>query len=364
MDGGTCFQSEICRRWPHIVPVCRCGLIAPPSPDRSVAFPAGLDKVDNQMFEDFDFDVLDDPNYKEDAVREDLVAPLLRALGYQPTGQQRMQRSQSLVHPFVMIGSQKRTIHIVPDYTLWYNDEAVLVLDAKKPSESLIKSTHVEQAFSYAIHPEVRTKSYALCNGRELVLYDIDRHEPVFRVQLNQLRDRWIEVLKYLSPEALINHHHREFLADIGIFLKNAGFDSPQDITFTNSRITSLAITTGSILTASAGHQMVEGIAFQGSFDMPLEILRVLLSCLPAAASAMVTKALKDPHSMVWVGGIIEMAWTVQLGVEEVGLYKHDPLIPLIVKSILGVSRAEPIQPTPDGLPGHVLNLPGILNYL
>ena len=316
------------------------------------------------MFEDFDFRVLDDPNYKEDAVREDLVAPLLRALGYQPTGKQRMQRSQSLVHPFVMIGSQKRSVHIIPDYTLWHNDRAVLVLDAKRPSESLIKSQHVEQAFSYAIHPDVRTKSYALCNGRELVLYDIDRSEPVFRVKMNELRDHWGDVLKHLSPEALLNHHHREFQADLGIFLKNAGFGTSHEITFTNSRITSLAITTGGVLTASAGHKMVEDIGFQGSFDMPMEVLPVLVSCLPPAAAAMVVKALKEPHSYVWVGGVIDMVWTIRLGVEELGLYQHDPLIPLMVTAIRGVSRREPIQPTPEGLPGHVLNLPSTLSYL
>jgi hypothetical protein len=316
------------------------------------------------MFEDFDFSVLDDPNYKEDAVREDLVAPLLRALGYQPTGKQRMQRSQSLFHPFVMIGSQKRQIHIVPDYTLWYEDQAVLVLDAKRPSESLVKSTHVEQAFSYAIHPDVRTRSYALCNGRELVLYDIDRHGPVFRIRLNELGDRWTDALKHLSPEALIDHHHREFEADLGIFLKNAGFDGSHEITFPNSRLTSLGITTGGVLTATAGHRMVEDIGFHGSFDMPVNVLPAILSCLPAEAANMVTKALGNPRSTVWVGGVIEMAWTIRLGVEEVGLYKHDPLIPLLVTAIMGVFRGEPIQPTPDGLPGSILNLPTVLSFL
>jgi hypothetical protein len=316
------------------------------------------------MFEDFDFAALDNPSYKEDAVREDLVAPLLKALGYQPTGRQRVQRSQSLVHPFVMIGSQKRKINIIPDYTLWYDDRAVLVLDAKKPSEVLTKSGHVEQAFSYAIHPEVRTKSYALCNGRELVLYDIDRFEPVFRVQMNQLADQWTELLKHLSPEALIDHHHRIFQADLGIFLKNAGFNGSHEITFANSRVASLAITTGGVLTASAGHKMVEDIGFQGSFDMPIELLPVIVSCLPAEASGMITKALRSPHDVVWVGGAIEITWTVKLGVEETGLYKHDPLIPLIVTAIRDVSRTEPIQSTPDGLPGHILNVPGILSYL
>jgi hypothetical protein len=259
---------------------------------------------------------------------------------------------------------QKRNIHIIPDYTLWYDDRAVLVLDAKKPSEPLVKSNHVEQAFSYAIHPEVRTRSYALCNGRELVLYDIDRPDPVLHVQLNQLQENWTNVLKHLSPEALINHHHREFQSDLGIFLKTAGFTSSHEITFSNSRVTSLAICNNGGLTASAGHKMVDDIGFQGSFDMPIEVLPVMLSCLPAQASSIVVKALNRPHSAVWVGGVIEMMWTVHLGVEDVGLYNHDPLIPLLVTAIHGISRAEPIQPAPEGLPGDVLNLPGILNYL
>ena len=117
------------------------------------------------MFEDFT--VLDDPSFKEDAVREELIAPLLRRLGYLPTGRLRVVRSKPLTHPFVMIGSKKYPVKIVPDYTLMVDEEALLVLDAKAPSEPIIKSHHVEQAFSYAIHPEIRSSTYGLCNGRE-----------------------------------------------------------------------------------------------------------------------------------------------------------------------------------------------------
>ena len=34
------------------------------------------------MFEDLDFSVLDDPSFKEDAVREEIIAPILKRLGY------------------------------------------------------------------------------------------------------------------------------------------------------------------------------------------------------------------------------------------------------------------------------------------
>jgi len=66
------------------------------------------------MFEEFDFKVLDDPSFKEDGVREELIAPLLRRLGYLPTGRLKVVRSKPLVHPYVMIGSKRYPIHIPP----------------------------------------------------------------------------------------------------------------------------------------------------------------------------------------------------------------------------------------------------------
>ena len=118
------------------------------------------------MFEKFDFSVLDDASFKEDAVREEIVAPILRKLGYRPSGAQRVVRSKSLTHPFVMIGSKKHPVSIVPDYTLFHDDTPLMVLDAKAPNQPIVACQNVEQVYSYAIHPEVRCEHYSLCNGR------------------------------------------------------------------------------------------------------------------------------------------------------------------------------------------------------
>jgi len=71
------------------------------------------------MFSDFDFSALDSPAFKEDDVREEIIAPIIRRLGYRPTGSIQVQRSKALVHPFVMIGSKRHAVNIVPDYTLY-----------------------------------------------------------------------------------------------------------------------------------------------------------------------------------------------------------------------------------------------------
>lgn len=53
------------------------------------------------MFENFDFEVLQDPQFKEDAVREEIILPLIKQLGYTLTGNSKIIRSKSLVHPYV-----------------------------------------------------------------------------------------------------------------------------------------------------------------------------------------------------------------------------------------------------------------------
>ena len=48
------------------------------------------------FLKDFDFKLLDDPDFKEDSVREEIILPLLKYLGYSASGQNRIVRSKSL----------------------------------------------------------------------------------------------------------------------------------------------------------------------------------------------------------------------------------------------------------------------------
>jgi hypothetical protein len=178
---------------------------------------------DEIMFSDIDFSVLDDPTFKEDAVREEVIAPILRRAGYRATGPLRVQRSQNLKHPFVMIGSKKHPVTIIPDYTLFHNDRALMILDAKRPSEEIVNSVHVEQAYSYAIHPEVRCKVYGLCNGRQLSLFHTERDKPVFVIETSEIDERWEEVAKHFSQAILETPEILDFHPDLGLHAYKAG---------------------------------------------------------------------------------------------------------------------------------------------
>src|SRR5208283_3856371 len=118
-----------------------------------------------KMFGNFDPALLDDPQFKEDSVREVIIAPMLARLGYYPSGIARVIRSRALIHPFIYAGTRKQPITMVPDYTLLYQDRPILILDAKRPSENILSIASVQQAYSYAIHPEIKCHHFSLCNG-------------------------------------------------------------------------------------------------------------------------------------------------------------------------------------------------------
>ena len=171
----------------------------------------------------FDFNVLDDPEFKEDAVREEIVYPILRALDYMPSGNQKVVRSKSLLHPFVYIGSQKKNIYIIPDYTLYYNDQPIMIIDAKSPTENIVKSGHVEQVYSYSIHPDIRCDNYALCNGKRLSVFNIRSIKPIAVIDIEENKNNIDIFYQYLSPEYIFMPEKRMFFEDFGLMAFQAG---------------------------------------------------------------------------------------------------------------------------------------------
>ncbi len=145
----------------------------------------------------FDLNLLNSPEFKEDSVREVLILPLLQALGYE---QSQIVRSKALKHPFLKVGSKKRPVTLVPDYLLKVEESYAWVLDAKAPKEEIKTGDHVEQIYSYSIHPEIRAKFFALCNGRAFSLFRQDHQEPILYFELADIADYWEALTHYLSP--------------------------------------------------------------------------------------------------------------------------------------------------------------------
>jgi len=158
-----------------------------------------------ELFGDIDFKTLaDNPDFKEDSVREMIILPILKKLGY---SEEHIIRSKTLEHPFLKIGSNKNIpVRLIPDYVIKVDDFYPFVLDAKSPKQKIVNDYNVEQVYSYAMHSEIRSNYFALCNGIEFSLYSIFKpREPVLFFKLENFEDYWEILKRYLSIESQVN---------------------------------------------------------------------------------------------------------------------------------------------------------------
>lgn len=162
-----------------------------------MAFPGHL----HNLFGNLDFrTIADNPDFKEDSVREVIILPILKALQYP---QQDIIRSKTLQHPFLKIGSKKRPVNLVPDYALKVENNFAWVLDAKAPNQKIINDENVEQVYSYATHPEIRSNYFALCNGLEFSLFRTnDTDKPILFFPIDEIEKNWGNLSLYLSPNS------------------------------------------------------------------------------------------------------------------------------------------------------------------
>ncbi|MBN1253631.1 MAG: type I restriction enzyme HsdR N-terminal domain-containing protein [Bacteroidales bacterium] len=161
--------------------------------------------IATNFYKDFDFQLLNSEEFKEDAVREELINPILKSLGYKAYGHNKIIYSKTLAHPFVKIGSKKRQINIVPDYLFEINGKYSWVLDAKAPNENILSGDHIEQVYSYAIHPDIHADIFALCNGKEFAAFKKNEKEPLLFFQLSEIDQHWDEIQKLLSPDIFVS---------------------------------------------------------------------------------------------------------------------------------------------------------------
>jgi len=156
--------------------------------------------TNEKLFGNFDLkSISTNPDFKEDSVREVIILPILRELGYD---QKDIVRSKALQHPFLKIGSNKKIpITLIPDYILKVSDNYAWVLDAKGPEKNIDDSGFIEQVYSYSSNPEVRSTYFALCNGIEFTLYRRDQTAlPIFRFSINDIVNNWEKLKMFLSP--------------------------------------------------------------------------------------------------------------------------------------------------------------------
>lgn len=294
------------------------------------------------MFEGLDARLLSDPEFKEDSVRELILAPMLARLGYSASGPARVTRSKSLVHPFVFVGTRQHPVTIIPDYTLYASNQPVLVLDAKSPKESVTDNSHIQQAYSYAIHPEIRAQHFALCNGHRLVVHSIATRTPCLDIAFEEYEPRWSDIEKYLAPQFLLYPELRGFAPDFGMAVSRLGMSAKTNIIMLQTRLGTFARVTDDCYSASVNLEFADR-PHSVSFDFTTAQLPLMLSGLPRLLRNQFLSALSRFPFQACADLALEVDLHTHLG-EEIHA-RHEVFIPLIVDRI----TASRFNTTPAG---------------
>jgi len=290
----------------------------------------GTEKMRFRLSE-FDFNALDSLEFKEDSVREEIISPILWALGYTASGRNRIIRSKTLVHPYIHFGKEKRKV-TEADYLIEINGKPVFVIEAKNPSVDIDSYDCISQAYSYAAHPEVQAGYFALCNGHKFSLYKTWKHKEVLRFDVCEIENYWDELCSYLLPQNLLAKDTSSYKPDFGMHLNYLGFHSCL-LHFYGLRI-DLIDRINPELFSFTTNLIYDGIEYCATFDFDLNALLFGLSDkLPAAAAWMATHYRLDINPLPIELG--EDAFEVNIEAEIRGNIEknnEETYFPLIVK--------------------------------
>lgn len=145
-------------------------------------------------------------------VREEIIAPLLRHLGYRSGTLNNAIREQYLSHPQLSLGRRKPTDPYLSgwaDYICEAGGLVKWVIEAKAPGVALDAKVE-EQAWSYANHQEIRAVYFVVTNGREFKLYETNKGsqaEALFMCTYEQMGESMTTIENLLSPVAMLRDH-------------------------------------------------------------------------------------------------------------------------------------------------------------
>lgn len=168
------------------------------------------------MFEPLQFEKLNETD-----IREEILAPLVRILGYRSGTIHNVIREQSLRYPRAFIGRKNAQkdplLRGKADYILEANGKVRWVIEAKAPDVN-IDSDAIEQAWSYANHAEIRAVYFVLTNGKTLQIFQTNQGPnlgPIFSATYKELDEKLPHIKNILTPEAILRDHP-EITPDLG----------------------------------------------------------------------------------------------------------------------------------------------------
>jgi len=143
----------------------------------------------------------------ETDVREIIVRPLLHRLGYLHGSENHIRTEYPLRYSRQFLGRKKPktdpALRGRADYICDVVGVARFVVEVKAPSEQ-IDLDAIEQAFTYAAHPEIAAAVFMLTNGKEFKVFSLlDPRQPLLAWSYDETESMWIAIKNCISPSAL-----------------------------------------------------------------------------------------------------------------------------------------------------------------
>lgn len=152
--------------------------------------------------------MLDLTGANETDVREEVAAPMLKLLGYARGTNCDIAREPTLSYERHFLGRKKQTdppLRGRADYILSVVGVARWVLEIKGPSEP-IDIDAIEQAISYAKHPEISASYAVVLNGREVTVHHASQRSidvPLLQFQVTDVNSLAEKLGALLSPASI-----------------------------------------------------------------------------------------------------------------------------------------------------------------
>lgn len=148
------------------------------------------------------FDVMNETD-----VREIIVRPLLHRLGYSHGSEANIRTEVSLKYPRAFLGRKKAgkdpALAGRADYICEVISYGRWVVEVKPPSEA-IGTDAVQQAHTYAAHPEIGAAFILVTNGRRFALYRTGALDtPLLAFDHDQLEQSLLTLFNIIGPDAI-----------------------------------------------------------------------------------------------------------------------------------------------------------------
>lgn len=298
--------------------------------------------MSNKLFENFNFNIIDESHFGEAAVREEIVTPILKKLGYSASGENEILYNKALKHPYSYEGIERsKKISKFPDYLLRIKKVNVLVLDAKAPNVNIRDEKNLGQVFSYARNREGFSPYYGLCNGREIIIFHILDLEPKIHFPITQINERWNELYCLIGPIAFTNPDLLDIKPDFGLLMQKQGISFNHSFIFPDFQV-------AEIWKLKDDLYSIEGIVkydnefYFVSFHFNHSQFGNFVQCVPNRITSKVSQALKQQPYFITLDKAESFDLFLTAGLSKI-VVKNDvkEYIPLIVEEFKSFPDAQ-----------------------